>query len=174
MGLSCLFLVEFNSCYYKSVDSGVKYVQAQHQRKAYWNSNKHEALYINQIGNQIKWVKFSFDKSKIQKYCFKLAENFVWHILAHEYLDICNCDGYYVHQTILIPQVLNNETMVIYQTSTVDLHFRLMVAHYLMYFAFLCKLSFNSWKRSKSNLFIDKILHRLLFLFSKPKNDFCF
>ena len=66
----------------------------------------------------------------------------------------------YEYKKTLIPQEFKNTTMVSCQTSTVDLHFSLMVAHYLMYFIFICKLTFNFWRKSKSNDLIDKILHR--------------
>ena len=63
---------------------------------------------------------------------------------------------------ILIPQVFNNETMVSVQTSTVDLHFSLMVAHYLMYLVFFCQKTIHFWRKSKSSK-IEKILNRLRF-----------
>ena len=81
----------------------------------------------------------------------------------------------YEYKKTLIPQEFKNTTMVSCQTSTVDLHFSLMVAHYLMYFIFICKLTFNFWRKSKSKDLIDKILHRsVLFHCLQNEKNFCF
>ena len=132
-------------------------------------------MYLNKHGQQFSKTSisklFPQKRSKCWGFFTKILGVFlllsIWiFVTVMDIMFICE------FKTILIPQVFNNETMVSYQTSTVDLHFSLMVAHYLMYFTFLCKLALISWRRSKSNEFLDKILHRLLFLIPNNKNTF--
>ena len=109
---------------------------------------------ISNLLQQWKKNKFWFVSRKI---CSILLLMSIWiFVTVMDIMFICE------FKKILIPQVFNNVTMVSYQTSTVDLHFSLMVAHYLMYLVFLCKLTINFWRKTKSNK-IDKILNRLLF-----------
>ena len=126
-------------------------------------------MYLNNHGQQFSKTSISNLFLQKRNKCWSLfTKKFGIFLLMSIWIFVTVMDIMFISEfkTILIPKVLNKETMVIYQSSTVDLHFSLMVVHYLMYFAILCKLSFNSWKRSKSNEFIDKFLHRLLCLFS--------